>query len=498
MSHRIKVTGVHAPGRTVKRKRTSRALMGLMALLLSLVMVGAACTPAPPPPGSSGGYNLQNPSVTGNLGFYRIQLVYSSGINRFIDDVEAVANELNAIVGRQAFSVDAGFISSLTPERGIIKIKSVGTLSPVEYCPLPLTDMLSLVGQACPIGAETRFGKTYWTAGQVELLNTMTPCSERAVVRHEIAHTLGLEHFDYSYQGSLQTMHNTVQGQCGLPGYQAGDVNGLRYLDSNRPVSALKSSNFGDSWCNDIVARKGTELFLYPGDCAGNIQSGPKIGVGWTSDLDLIVAADLNNDGCGDLIARRASTGKLLDYESNCAGTFKTPKEIGFGWHASSIDAIFSGDLNGDGCDDITARRSDTNTLWLYRGNCDGTFKTKMQIGTGWGPQFQDLHSSDTNNDGCMDVVTRDTSTNQLKSYRGNCNGTLLSPVTLSGYWSSTNLTPILSKDLTGDGCADIITRRVSDSKLFMYRSTCSAASSYTGPIEIGHGWSQSQIDKII
>ncbi len=474
--------------------RSRRGPVLLVTALAVFVMIAAACAP-PPPPGPGGGYSLMRSEVTGNLGFYRVELVQSPGIERFTDDANAVASEINSILGRQVISVRSGLVSSGAPERGVIKLSGTGSFS--GSCPFPAVEAGGTVGSACVGGQETRFGQTYWTWGQIELLNTMTACAERAVVRHEIGHALGLGHYDTVYQGSAQTMHSTIQGQCGLADYQAGDINGLRYLDSHRPVPATKSSNFGGSWCNDLVARKGTELFLYTGDCAGGITGGSKVGVGWGSDLDIVVAADLNNDGCGDLVARQVSTAKLLDYESNCAGGFNTPREIGVGWNASTIDAIFSGDLNGDGCDDLTARRTDTDTLWLYRGNCDRTFKTKIQIGVGWGPQFQDLHSSDTNNDGCIDVVTRDTTTNQLKSYRGNCNGTLLTPVTLSGYWSSTDLTPILSKDLTGDGCTDIITRSLSTNKLLLYANTCRPDSTYTGPFEIGHGWS-SAFDLIV
>jgi hypothetical protein len=191
----------------------------------------------------------------------------------------------------------------------------------------------------------------------------------------------------------------------------------------------IRSGNLGGgSSCNDLLARKNTDLYFYAGNCASGLGSGKKIGNGWHTDYDVLITADLDSNNCGEVVTRKKSTGQLLAYPSNCATTpiLGSPIQIGNGWSSAVFDQIFSGDFDSDGCDDIMTRRMDTASLWLYPGSCNFAFKTPYQIGNGWSGLFQELHASDTNGDGCTDIVTRRAdSPYKLVSYHGGCNGTI-------------------------------------------------------------------------
>ena len=179
------------PLRDIFRTRGSNRRGGYRGRIIGIVaIVGllfTACETAPPP-GPSGGYNLTTPSVVGNLGSYRLQLVSSPGIESYRSDLQAVASELNGIVGRPAFVVDSQLGSSVSAERGVIKIavaqSAFGCGSAAK------TTVTAAWGAPCL--SEQRNTRYFWTAGIVTLTDNYPACGRRPVLRHEIGHALDL------------------------------------------------------------------------------------------------------------------------------------------------------------------------------------------------------------------------------------------------------------------------------------------------------------------
>ncbi len=142
----------------------------------------------------------------------------------------------------------------------------------------------------------------------------------------------------------------------------------------------------------DLLARKpdGT-LWFYPGDGKGAYGVPRKIGLaGWEAFNALVSVRDFTGDGKNDLIARKPD-GTLWIYPGTGrvdAGDpgYTKPKKIGTaGWNGFTA-LTGAGDLNGDGKNDLLARKSD-GSLWLYRGTgtISGTnegYTPAVRIGT--------------------------------------------------------------------------------------------------------------------
>lgn len=179
---------------------------------------------------------------------------------------------------------------------------------------------------------------------------------------------------------------------------------------------------------SDLVARKpdGT-LWLYPG--TGRIDANnqgylpaKKIGNGgWSSFTALTGTGDLNGDGKNDLVARKAD-GSLWLYRGT--GTIDGTNEgymgavkIGeFGWEV--FDQLFGpGDFNADGMNDLLGRMAD-GTLWMYPGDGTGKLAAPRRIGTGWHVFDTILGAGKLNSDGFPDLVARQPS-GSLWAYAG-------------------------------------------------------------------------------
>jgi stage II sporulation protein D len=124
-------------------------------------------------------------------------------------------------------------------------------------------------------------------------------------------------------------------------------------------------------------------LYYYPATASGGLGAAVPIGKGWNS-MDMILAAgDWNGDGHVDLIARQRGTGLLFLYSGNGRGGFLGSSQIGQGW--GRMDAIVgAADWDEDGAVDLIAREPATGILWLYPSNGSGGFQSRIQVGHGW------------------------------------------------------------------------------------------------------------------
>jgi len=181
---------------------------------------------------------------------------------------------------------------------------------------------------------------------------------------------------------------------------------------------------------NDIITvdRRG-KMFLHPGG-GGSLGPPRQIGHGWGS-LRVVPGGDLDQDGCGDILAIDVS-GRLLLYRGDCAGGFLgSARVVGKGWVGFELHA--AGDLDRDGREDVLAI-DDAGRLWAYAGNGDGTFATRKQVGKGWGT-YTLAAGADLDGTGWADIVGRNDSTGVLYLYKGQGNGTFATKQLIATGW---------------------------------------------------------------
>lgn len=255
-----------------------------------------------------------------------------------------------------------------------------------------------------------------------------------------------------------------------------------------------RTYDYDTDGAQDLVARSDSDghLHVYKGSGTGGFGPVIDLGPDWNG-LDLIeTAGDLNSDGKADLLARKASTGRLYFYAGGGSGQLiESGPGLGSGW--DTMSAIVSGhDYNLDGKVDIIAREASTGILWLYPGTgYRSELGHRIQIGNSWNAMRNLTGVGDLDHDGIPDMLAVRKSDNCLYFYGGRGDGLFERAVSLGCGWGEMNMVSAVG-DFDGDGNTDWIARLASDGRLFLYHGN--GAGDYSSKSVIGTSWSEMTI----
>jgi hypothetical protein len=132
----------------------------------------------------------------------------------------------------------------------------------------------------------------------------------------------------------------------------------------------------------------------------GTFQPRVDLNTGNAPSSVVAVAVNTNNDPNLDLIVANHGDNTLSVFLGNGDGTFKPPTTIPAGGGPSSIA---TGDFNGDGKIDLAVTNQNDNTVSIFLGNGDGTFQPRVDDAVGNGPVWVSV--ADFNGDGIQDLA---------------------------------------------------------------------------------------------
>ena len=159
-----------------------------------------------------------------------------------------------------------------------------------------------------------------------------------------------------------------------------------------------------------------------------------------------IATGDLNGDGKDDLVVTNLSnTASVLINNGN--GTFATKVD-----YATGVDpfGVAIGDLNGDGKADLAVANYTASTASVLINNGNGTFATKVDYTTGAGSDG--IAIGDLNGDGKADLAVANYTASTASVLINNGNGTFATKV---DYTTGAGPFGVAIGDLNGDGKAD-------------------------------------------
>jgi hypothetical protein len=168
-----------------------------------------------------------------------------------------------------------------------------------------------------------------------------------------------------------------------------------------------------------------------------------------------VATGDLSGDGYQDVVIGNRVDDTVSVYMNLGDGVFELPQTYAIGarvWKITVADATGSGRL------DILSANKGANTISLLLNNGNGTFQPQIVIPTGTRPGAVTV--ADLNGDGIPDLLVDNYAADTVWVYLGEGNGEFGPP----GSYSATNgsafvgPTPVTVADLTGDGIPDMIT----------------------------------------
>jgi|GEM_PF-5137546 len=149
---------------------------------------------------------------------------------------------------------------------------------------------------------------------------------------------------------------------------------------------------------------------------------------------------------------------------------------------SDGVTDIYSGDLDGDGDQDIITASSNDNTISWFPNNGDGTFGSESFITTN-AVNAREVSTADLDGDNDLDIIYT-TVTNQLVWYENDGNGNFISETILSdGIYNG--LQGLHTADLDSDGDVDIIVTALYSNSIDWFENDGTGV--FSGPISISN-----------
>ena len=304
---------------------------------------------------------------------------------------------------------------------------------------------------------------------------------------------------DFNGDGRVDVVARTGDGRLwflqgsGGGSFAPGHVIGTGW---NIYGSVLGGSDFNADGRTDLLGLgSDSRVWFYQG--TGSVSEGYEAGarrgtVAWAQQKLVTATPDFNSDGIADLLTV-ASDGVLWFQPGKANGTYGTRIRIGSGWQIySELTAV--GDFNGDRRNDLIARKPD-GTLWFYAGTgrvsaTSEGYASALRVGTGWNDYTQVLGAGDLTGDGRPDLLARDRAGNLWRysgtgTVRGSNEGYSHRVLIGRGGWDA--FTALAAPgDYDGDGRNDVL-GWAPDGRLSLWRG---AGNGQLGIHEtVGTGW---------
>jgi hypothetical protein len=270
-----------------------------------------------------------------------------------------------------------------------------------------------------------------------------------------------------------------------IEGVSASSLPTTNYATGTAPTFVATASLRNNSF-DDLIVSNFTDntisVLLGVGDGTFGTQTTFPAGVGPISIATGTFRTASSNQAI-DLAVANQTANTVSIFLGNADGTFQNRTDIPAGIAPANVIAKNLHDLNGLGYLDLIVASHGDNTILLYQGNGDGTFKnpTVIQLPNGFGPSS--VTAADFNDDGHLDLAVTDEGNASVSVFLGNGDGTFR-PRT--DYATGNSPVWVTTGDFNGDAVLDLAVANKTDNTVSILFGDINTA--VNGASSIGNG----------
>jgi len=179
-----------------------------------------------------------------------------------------------------------------------------------------------------------------------------------------------------------------------------------------------------------------------------------------------VTTADFNDDKQIDLAVSNYGTDTVTIFLGNGDGTFQSQKTYPLETYPNKTYAtsVTTADFNGDKKTDLATTSYYTETVSIFLGNGDGTFRNPRTYLAGLGSEPQTVITGDFNDDNKVDLAVANHGANTVGIFLGNGDGTFKNQTAYST--GSFNPGQITTADFNGDNKTDLAVADYNDATI--------------------------------
>ncbi len=230
----------------------------------------------------------------------------------------------------------------------------------------------------------------------------------------------------------------------------------------------LRAAQLTTSGHQDLVVAcfNSTNIYVAQGNGDGTFGSAVPYPVG--TNPRHVCIADFDHDGKPDIAVTLWGDNKVATLRGNGDGTFQDPVKYATGANPLAVEAA---DLNGGGNLDLAVSEFKGNRIKILHGTPFGNFSTPpagkaARLASGGGPQ--ELVLKDFEGDGNIDIAVADSTANSISVFLGRGDGTFRAAKRFRG---GSFPAALASGDFDRNGLPDLATGDYSGGRVTLYRS---------------------------
>lgn len=249
------------------------------------------------------------------------------------------------------------------------------------------------------------------------------------------------------------------------------------YLGQYSGWTPVATGDFNGDGISDFVGNKNGYLVDYQMNSLGKIQN--TVYLAYVPGWNVVGTGDYNNDGRTDIVLQNGGT--IITWIMGASGAVASTNSLGN--VAGTWNVAATGDFNGDGRADTLLRNSTTGDLVEWFTNAAGTVGSSLWLGQR--SDLQVVGSGDFDGNGTSDLLMRDNN-GQLFTWLTNTAGQISATHSLG---TPAGWTVAGTGDYNGDGIADVALQKGGSLVQWTLNSGGQLASSNVVTLTGANGW---------